>query len=470
MFHVESNDGTETETIGKLIVSALSSDIQSKHLCECWEIAFSEVSCPICLPIQSSNYLASDTSTRLASMLQSDPKLPNGIKSNNSINSLNLITCPVKAWPLEKEIDIGLHAAWIWRALLRIRGDTISDKSRLLNVPLGSDKIMDVHFPFDFHCVRHLFGGTDDILASLSKCSTVEPRGGKSNSKFVVTDDGRYLIKSLNSKEEEFLSDFAPAFFWYYSKAVFQGMPSLLAPLLGMFTLRTNKGENRNTFIVLNNLSQGPTSLLLDLKGAGSGRRVAGLGNLVQTEPNGSSIESGSPSSKLGGDVSSDEINFTGNGPTSPASGKEVLWDEDFRQLLDMEAIQMPPKNHEYFNIALLNDTEFLASMQVVDYSLFMSVQTETDLNGMYIIYAGIIDFLRPYTWDKKFESVVKSVNANIANLGSRMSVIANGGEQSPRTLPIPDMDKAPTIIKPDLYAKRFRNNIGAMFTACDDV
>ena len=467
----EVDNSITSESIGMLIVRALKSDIQWRHICECWEVTFSEPVCPICASLNSPmTEFAEEICEKMMSMLQGSPKLPSCIKTGNLLDQLNPVIYAKNAWPHSNDGSLSVLAAWVRRNLLRTRGDISSDQSRCISVPSSSGTIVDVHFPFDFHCVRHIFNGSGNMLSSLSSAAVLEPRGGKSNSKFIVTDDGQYIIKSINAKEEEFLLEFAPAFFWYYSKAIFQGMPTLLVPLLGMFTIRNTKGDSRSSFIVLHNLSPDPTSLLLDLKGAGSSRSIDPNSGGMHVNSTKLVLESGPASIKPpSDDIPSDELNLSGQAPMSPTSGKEVLWDEDFRKLLDSDKILLPNENHQYLTDAISNDTEFLSAMNVVDYSLFIAFQREQDSDGRCVLYAGIIDFLRPYTWDKKLESVVKTVNANIANIGSRMSVIAGATEPDTRSMPIPDMDKAPTIIKPELYARRFRSNIGMLFSASDE-
>jgi hypothetical protein len=118
----------------------------------------------------------------------------------------------------------------------------------------------------------------------------------------------------------------------------------------------------------------------------------------------------------------------------------------------------LSPDNYSFTHAAVFNDTEFLSSLQIVDYSLFLSFH-QADPDGKSIIVGGIIDFLRPYTWDKKIESVVKTVNNNIAQLGS----ILSKSEDGPAVLL--DMARAPTVISPDLYSKRFRANVMSCFS-----
>lgn len=77
---------------------------------------------------------------------------------------------------------------------------------------------------------------------------------------------------------------------------------------------------------------------------------------------------------------------------------------------------------------ALHNDSLFLEKNNVMDYSLIVGIdQTSLEL------VVGIVDFLRPYTWDKRLETWVKET----AYIG--------GGKREP------------TVLNPRIYKTRFR-------------
>lgn len=78
---------------------------------------------------------------------------------------------------------------------------------------------------------------------------------------------------------------------------------------------------------------------------------------------------------------------------------------------------------------ALHNDSLFLANNNVMDYSLIVGVdKTSSEL------VVGIVDFLRPYTWDKRLESWVKET----AYIGTSK--------------------REPTVLNPRIYKNRFRD------------
>lgn len=85
-------------------------------------------------------------------------------------------------------------------------------------------------------------------------------------------------------------------------------------------------------------------------------------------------------------------------------------------------------------NACVHNDTLFLTSVNVVDYSLLVGL--DIDKNELVV---GIIDYIRQYTWDKQLETGVKS-----------LGMIAGRD--------------APTVISPNAYKNRFRIAIDRYF------
>ncbi|KAA8541582.1 hypothetical protein F0562_022734 [Nyssa sinensis] len=90
---------------------------------------------------------------------------------------------------------------------------------------------------------------------------------------------------------------------------------------------------------------------------------------------------------------------------------------------------------------AVWNDTSFLASIDVMDYSLLVGVDEEK-----HELVLGIIDFVRQYTWDKHLETWVKA------------SGILGGPKNA-----------SPTVISPKQYKKRFRKAMTTYFLMVPD-
>lgn len=108
-----------------------------------------------------------------------------------------------------------------------------------------------------------------------------------------------------------------------------------------------------------------------------------------------------------------------------------------------------------FVRMAIENDTTFLKQLGLMDYSLlvllcrnpgpiknteFSQLVTSTVTSSQQLIGMGIIDYLRPYTWDKQVETLAKSV-------------VAQSGT-------------TPSVIEPKLYADRLLKAIVNRFIA----
>jgi hypothetical protein len=109
---------------------------------------------------------------------------------------------------------------------------------------------------------------------------------------------------------------------------------------------------------------------------------------------------------------------------------------------------------------SLFNDTQFLLNLDVMDYSLLVGFDEETNeiivgivgkvyqklhQYGLALIDTSFTDFIRTFTWDKKLESWVKE------------SGMLGGGK------------KDPTIVSPKMYRRRFRSAIDLYFCMIPD-
>jgi 1-phosphatidylinositol-3-phosphate 5-kinase len=103
-------------------------------------------------------------------------------------------------------------------------------------------------------------------------------------------------------------------------------------------------------------------------------------------------------------------------------------------EMKDGRALLVDPLSKALLNMAVWNDTLFLARLHVMDYSLLVGVCA-----GEYVV--GVIDYIRRYTWDKQLETLLKQ---------SGMA----GGQRG----------KIPTVIKPPAYKERFRQAMDAFF------
>lgn len=108
-------------------------------------------------------------------------------------------------------------------------------------------------------------------------------------------------------------------------------------------------------------------------------------------------------------------------------SGKEneVLLDENFIEFMSESPFFIREHAKLQLSESLANDSLFLQQFNIMDYSLLVAVGDQKQE-----LVVGIVDFIRPFTWDKKLESWVKDA------VGS----------------------KEPTIVSPAQYRKRFRS------------
>lgn len=242
-----------------------------------------------------------------------------------------------------------------------------------------------------------------DYIASLSRCKNWDAKGGKSKSFFGKTLDDRFIIKEIKKTEFESFSQFAPDYFMYMNECYEKGNQTCLAKILGIYqvTIRQAKSgkELKHDLMVMENLSYGRNiTRQYDLKGALHARF------------------------------------------TSASDGSDdVLLDQNFVNDMNASPLYVGTKSKRLLERSVWNDTTFLNSINVMDYSLLVSVDTQRRE-----LVCGIIDYIRQYTWDKQLETWVKS------------------------SLVVPK-NQLPTIISPKEYKKRFRKFMTTYFLSVPD-
>ncbi|XP_042055445.1 1-phosphatidylinositol-3-phosphate 5-kinase FAB1B-like isoform X2 [Salvia splendens] len=244
-----------------------------------------------------------------------------------------------------------------------------------------------------------------DFVRSVGRCKKWGAQGGKSNVFFAKTLDDRFIIKQVTKTELESFIKFAPSYFKYLSESISIGCPTCLAKILGIYQVTSKhlKGgkETRMDVLVMENLLyRRNITRLYDLKGSARSRY----------------------------------------NPDSSGSNK-VLLDQNLIEAMPTSPIFLGTKAKRLLERAVWNDTAFLASIDVMDYSLLVGVDEEK-----HELVVGIIDFMRQYTWDKHLETWVKA------------SGILGGPKNA-----------SPTIISPIQYKKRFRKAMSAYFLMVPD-
>ncbi|XP_060216369.1 putative 1-phosphatidylinositol-3-phosphate 5-kinase FAB1D isoform X2 [Lycium barbarum] len=241
-----------------------------------------------------------------------------------------------------------------------------------------------------------------DFIASLSRCRSWDAKGGKSNSLFAKTVDDRFIIKEIKRAEFDSFLKFAPKYFEYMDQCHAKRNQTCLAKILGIYqvNVRPRGGkETRHDLMVMENLSFGRnTTRQYDLKGALHAR-----------------------------------FSEAGNG------AGDVLLDQNFVNDMNVSPLYVGTRSKRALQRAVWNDCTFLKSINVMDYSLLVGVDSQRRE-----LVCGIIDYLRQYTWDKQLENWVKS------------------------SLVVPK-NQLPTIVSPKEYYKRFRKFIDTHFLSVPD-
>ncbi|TKA50760.1 hypothetical protein B0A53_06025 [Rhodotorula sp. CCFEE 5036] len=238
-----------------------------------------------------------------------------------------------------------------------------------------------------FEALRQQCGCGTQFVESLARCLKWDAAGGKSKVDFMKTLDDRFIVKQLSRPEMEVFARFAPAYFQYMADALFHSKPTVLAKVFGIYRISLGKHYRNVDFL---NLFYGrELKQIFDLKGSTRNRRA----------------EENNP----------------------------VLLDENLIELSLKSPIYVREESKQLVKEAIYNDSQFLADLNVMDYSLVIGVDaTKPEL------VVGIVDYIRTYTWDKRLESWVKET----AFLGGTYK---SGG---------------PTVITPKQYKARFREAI----------
>ncbi|GAA5894437.1 hypothetical protein JCM8208_006239 [Rhodotorula glutinis] len=211
-----------------------------------------------------------------------------------------------------------------------------------------------------FEALRRQCGCDKQFVESLSRCFKWDAAGGKSKVDFMKTLDDRFIVKQLSRPEMEVFARFAPAYFQYMADALFQGKPTVLAKVFGIYRISLGKEYRNVDFLVMENLFYGrQLKQIFDLKGSTRNRRA-------------------------------DENN-------------PVLLDENLLEVSLKNPFYVREESKQFIKQAIFNDSQFLSDLNVMDYSLVVGVDAVKSE-----LLVGIVDYIRTYTWDKRIESWVK--------------------------------------------------------------
>uniref|UniRef100_A0A182K7W3 1-phosphatidylinositol-3-phosphate 5-kinase n=1 Tax=Anopheles christyi TaxID=43041 RepID=A0A182K7W3_9DIPT len=227
---------------------------------------------------------------------------------------------------------------------------------------------------------------------SLSKSVRWEARGGKSGSKFSKTVDDRFVLKEMSRTDLTIFENFAPNYFEYLQRCMKQKHITLLAKIFGVFKITIKRKDNttvESAVLVMENLFCGKEiNEKYDLKGSDRNRLVD---------------------------------------PNRQTGTERVLMDENFIQMSWTNPLYILSHSKTVLKEAITRDACFLERNEVMDYSLLVGLES-SEKN----LVIGIIDYIRTYTLDKKFESMIK-----------QSGLMGGHG-------------KLPTVVSPKMYKSRF--------------
>ncbi|XP_018563541.1 putative 1-phosphatidylinositol 3-phosphate 5-kinase [Anoplophora glabripennis] len=233
--------------------------------------------------------------------------------------------------------------------------------------------------------------GEEAYVRSLSRSVQWNARGGKSGSNFSKTADDRFILKEMSKSEVQLFLESASNYFVYMHKSYTTKQPTLLGKIVGIYQIIFRNNSNiayRNNLLVMENLFYNrKVTQKFDLKGSMRNRLVV-------------------PENQ---------------------EGEIVLLDENLLKMTCDSPLYILPHSKAVLTAAIQNDTEFLFTQSVMDYSLLVGLDPENKE-----LVLGIIDYIRTFTWDKRLETIVK-----------KSGFLGGQG-------------KLPTIVSPEEYQKRF--------------
>lgn len=244
--------------------------------------------------------------------------------------------------------------------------------------------------------------GQQQFKELLWSCIPWVAPGGKSASTFMKTINDQFILKEMSKRELQSFLSIADEYFNYIKESYEENKPSLLSTIFGIYRIIYTNSATQSTseylFMVTPNLFyKRSISQRFDLKGSMRNR-------LVDTD--------------------------------DPDNTDHVLMDENLLRISCDRPLLIHARSKQILNEAIDNDSRFLTSISVMDYSLLVGVDKERQE-----LVLGIIDYVRPFTWDKKIERVVKSV------VGTEL----------------------PTIVEPELYRERFCEAMDKYFESVPD-
>lgn len=226
-----------------------------------------------------------------------------------------------------------------------------------------------VYCPSQFEALRKLYCGAykDFIMGICESAFWEDNSGGKSRSTFFKSHDNKYILKAVKGHEIKMFESMSISYFEYLCKSFYQQCPTAIAKILGIFKIKiklSSRSRAEQYYVLLmENLLLGVDKdcIKYDLKGSKRNRYI------YDYKPG------------------------------------QVTLDNNF--LFDMKSrpIPMQYSMKRLLQIALSNDSLYLSKNSIIDYSLFVIIDTKRKT-----VRVGLIDYIQQYTFDKELESYIK--------------------------------------------------------------
>ncbi|KAI8379331.1 uncharacterized protein BYT42DRAFT_568429 [Radiomyces spectabilis] len=252
-------------------------------------------------------------------------------------STISLAGMPLDAEGIDPGESVTSTAAGIEETLLRESGTHMR-----YNFSDGTTKFFcKIFFSEQFDALRRNCGCDESYILSLASCVKWDSSGGKSGSAFLKTKDDRLLMKQMSRYELDAFLRFAPAYFQYMSEAFFRELPTVLAKIFGFYSIgyknsTTGKSMRMDVLVMENLFYQRNIKKIFDLKGSMRNRHVRSTGKQ-----------------------------------------DEVLLDENLVELIYQSPLFIRAHSKEILRSSLHNDTLFLSSRGVMDYSLLVGIDEE---------------------------------------------------------------------------------------------
>ena len=289
---------------------------------------------------------------------------------------------------------------------------------------------VEVLFPHAFAALHVLYtdGAPLNFCATLLRSKPFMTEGGKSQSRFFVTEDGRFLVKCVKQMELRHFKEWAPQYFARMA-AYYAASPSSQSPCCEQSTL----GKVLGLYVVHVQGSRISRSTAPTTSGDSSGAQQSSPQLQTQTLRN--LLPDGVHCFMV-----AEQLLF--RRPVRETwdlkgSQRNRTTEQTAAVRLDVDLVQERLRHGDFFFCApeakrllmdyLSRDTQLLSEGGIMDYSLMASV-------GSGNLYVGMIDYLHPYSSAKVLESKMKSGLDTVFGYGRR----------------------DPTIIDPPSYAARF--------------